>query len=111
MSAGGVLFVRSSVANDAFQNDQHRLAAIARFKLVHRCVDRIEIVGVGYRSGPPSQTFETFGDVFAKRQFGVAFDRDIVVVVDPAKVAEGKVTGERSGFCGDAFHQVAVAAK
>ena len=40
----------------------------------------------------------------------MAFDRDAVAVVDPAKVAEHLMAGERGRFARDAFHHVAVAA-
>ena len=39
-----------------------------------------------------------------------AFDRDVIVVVDPAEIGELQMAGERGGFAGDAFHQIAVAA-
>ena len=38
------------------------------------------------------------------------FDRDVVVVVDPAEVVEAEVAGQRRRFRRDALHQAAVAA-
>ncbi len=39
----------------------------------------------------------------------MAFDRDRVVVVNPAEIVELQVARERGGFAGNPFHQVAVA--
>src|SRR5581483_2182451 len=41
---------------------------------------------------------------------GIALDRDVIVVVDPAEVREPEVPGERRGLLRDALHQAAVAA-
>ena len=40
---------------------------------------------------------------------GVAVDRDVVVVVEPAEVVEALVAGDRGGLVRDALHQAAVA--
>src|SRR5271166_2960539 len=40
----------------------------------------------------------------------VAFDGDVVVVVEPHEIRESQVAGDGSGFVRNAFHQVAVAA-
>ena len=40
----------------------------------------------------------------------VAFDGDVVVVVDPAEVVEAEMAGQRRRFRRDAFHHAAVAA-
>jgi hypothetical protein len=58
----------------------------------------------------PAVRLEPGGHVLAERQLGAAFNRDLVVVVDPAQVRQLEVAGERCGLAGDAFHQVAVAA-
>ena len=59
----------------------------------------------------PAEPHETCAHVFAERQFGLAFNRDLVVVVDPAEVGQFEVTGQRGGLAADAFHHVAVAAQ
>src|SRR6185437_15144704 len=37
-------------------------------------------------------------------------ERDVVVVVNPAEVRKLQMAGKRSGFAGDAFHEVAITA-
>src|SRR5262249_36189089 len=48
------------------------------------------------------------GDVFGERNVCVAFDGDVVVVEDPTKVVESKMTRKRCCFAGDSLHQAAV---
>ena len=109
MGLGRVGLGRRAVADDAFDDDQRR-AAVVREEAAIGFVDRGEVVGVVHGEHVPAEAAEARGDVFAEGQVGVAFDRDVVVVVDPAEVRELQVAGERGGFVGDAFHQVAVAA-
>ena len=93
MGAGRVLFVGSPEADDAFDDDQGRFVLFgSKF-----CVGRVEadqVVGVADRDDLPAQTFETAGDVFAECQFGTAFDRDLVVVVDPTEVRKFQMPGQ-----------------
>ena len=62
------------------------------------------------RSHVPAIAFEPRADIFAERQAGVAFNGDVIVVVDPAEVRKLQVSGQRGGFAGNSFHHVAVAA-
>ncbi len=57
----------------------------------------------------PAVAHEAGGDVVLVGDPGLAVDRDVVVVVDPAEVVELQVAGDRGGFVGDALHQAAVA--
>ena len=41
----------------------------------------------------------------------VAFDRDVIVVVNPAQIRELQVPGKRGGLAGDALHHASVSAK
>ena len=83
---------------------------LVRQEALIRVVDRRQVVGVVHRQHVPAQAAEPRGHVLAERQVGLAFDRDVVVVVDPAEVRELQMAGERRRLAGDAFHQVAVAA-
>ena len=58
----------------------------------------------------PMIAHEAGRDVLAEGEAGVAFDRDMVVVVDPAEVVERQMSGERGRLRADALHQAAVAA-
>ena len=74
-------------------------------------LELVEVVGVGDPGDVPAVGDEAGGDVFGERQRGVALDRDVVIVVNPAEVGELPVAGERGGLGRDAFHHVAVAAE
>ena len=50
-------------------------------------------------------------DVFAERPIGVAFDADLVVVVEPAEVIELQMPREARRFRGRAFHHASIAAQ
>merc|ERR1711965_335221 len=56
----------------------------------------------------PPVTEESSGHIVAVGEVGVSFDRDSVVVVDPAEIGQAEVTGERRGLVRNAFHQAAV---
>ena len=79
-------------------------------KVVSACFDTFEIVGVADAQHVPSVGQEARRDILGEGDARVAFDGDVVVVVDPAKVVELQVAGQRRRFRADAFHQAAVAA-
>ena len=82
--------------------------------LVERCPalasSSAEVIGVADVCDVPAVAHEARCHVFAEREAGVAFDGDVIVVVDPAEIGELEVAGERSGFAGNSFHHVAIAA-
>ena len=73
-------------------------------------LDGGEIVGVVHRQHVPAEAAEPRGHVLAERQVGLAFDRDVVVVVDPAQVRAASNGRRATPLRWHAFHQVAVAA-
>ena len=68
----------------------------------------IEIVAVDLLH-VPSVGFKPLGDIFRKRQAGVALDGDVVVIVQIDKLAQLQMTGQGGGLRGHALHQVSVA--
>ena len=58
-----------------------------------RC-EHLQIVGVADARDVPAVADEARGHVFAEGQRGVAFDGDVVVVVDPAQVRELEMAGQ-----------------
>ena len=62
------------------------------------------------RSDVPAVAHEAGGDVLCEGDARVAFDRDVVVVVDPAEIVEPQMARERRRLAGDALHHAAVAA-
>ena len=71
-------------------------------------VNGFDIVAIGENLGVPAVGVETGGAVLGEGEGGVAFDGDVVVVVEVDEFAEAEVPGEGGGFGGDAFHEVAV---
>src|SRR5215469_17267382 len=58
----------------------------------------------------PSISIKAPHDVLGKTQFGMAIDRDVVVIVEEDQVAEADMTRDRRCLVRDAFHQVTIAA-
>ena len=56
----------------------------------------------------PAGGFKTLRDVFGKSQIGRAVNRDVVVVVKINQIGELQMSGKRSRFIRNAFHQIAV---
>ena len=108
VSGIGVLLVRRSVADVAVDDDQRRpvCGLVERFK---RPRQHFEIIGVGHASDVPSVAHKTRRHIFAERPVRRTIERDVIVVVDPAEIGEFQMSGKRSGFAADAFHQIAVA--
>jgi hypothetical protein len=50
-------------------------------------------------------------DVLGERECGIALDRDVIAVVDPAEIAELQMAGERRGLAAHTLHHAAVAAQ
>ena len=73
-------------------------------------LDAIDVVGVADAQDVPAVTQEPGGDVLREGDARVAFDGDVVVVVDPAEVVQAQVAGQRRRLRRDALHQAAVAA-
>ena len=71
-------------------------------------VDGFHIVAVVHLLDVPAIGFEARGAVFGEGQVGGAVDGDVVVVVEVDQPSQGEMPGQRGGFGGDAFHQVAV---
>jgi hypothetical protein len=50
------------------------------------------------------------GDILTEGEGGVAFDCDMIAVVDPAEIAEPQMCGERRRLAANPLHHAAVAA-
>src|SRR5450830_1637037 len=59
----------------------------------------------------PAVPFEPFLNVLVEGEASVAFDRDVIVVIEQVQLAEAEMPGERRRFGGDSLHEVAVAAE
>ena len=76
---------------------------------IERAIEHLEVVRVADARHIPAVGDEACRHVLAERQRRRSLDRDPVVVVDPAQVAELEVAGERGRLARDAFHHAAVA--
>jgi hypothetical protein len=106
---GGVGLVRRAIADDAPDADQRRPIR-SRLEPLDRAGHRRAVVGVFDAERTPAVALEAFGHVLGERDVGVAFDRDGVVVVDPAEVGELEMAGDRGRLARHTLHHVAVRA-
>jgi hypothetical protein len=89
-----VLPVRRAVADVRVEDDQRR-AVLRLPEDGQRMLDALEVVGVADLQDVPAVAHESRRGVVGERDARVAFDRDVVVVVDPAQVVELQVARER----------------
>jgi hypothetical protein len=109
MGCGGIDLVRGAIAYVAVQNDQARpVLGVPEDR--ERILDPLEIIGIADPQHVPSIAEEARRDILGKGDARVAFDRDVVVVVDPAQVVETEMAGQRGRLRANPFHQAAVAA-
>ena len=108
MSGAGVVLVGSAVADVALDDDQRRRQrSLEGFERLPQppCV-----VGVADVLDIPAIGAKPRRDIVAEREFGMALDRHLIGIVDPAEVAQHEMPGDRGRFVADAFHHVAIAA-
>ena len=110
MRGARVLLVRRAVADVAVDNDQGRAIGRVRERR-QRPRQHVQIVGVADARHVPAVGDEPRRHVVAERERRRAFDGDVIVVVDPAQIAEPQVSGERRRFGRHALHHAAVAAE
>ena len=109
MSCGSVLLVRRAVSDVAVQNDE-RGTLFRLPESVQRVLDTIEVVGIADSQNVPSVCKESCSDILRECQTCVSLDRDVVVVVNPAKVIQAQVPRQRRRLRGHTFHEAAIAA-
>ena len=109
MSGAGVVLVRRTVADMALDDDQRRRQrSLEGFE---RLAQPPGVVGVADVLDIPAIGAKPRRHIVAEGEFGMALDRHLIGIVDPAEVAEHEMPRERSRFVADAFHHVAVAAE
>ncbi len=110
MRAARVLLMRCTPADVAVDDDERR-AVLFLLEGLESPRKNLAIVRVADARDVPAVPDEPCGDIFGERECGVALDRDVVVVVDPAKIRELQVSGQRGCLAGDALHHAAVTAE
>src|SRR3954471_11867396 len=58
----------------------------------------------------PPQSAKPGGHILVESEIRLPFDRDVVVVIDPAQVWQLQMSCDRCGLIRNTFHQVAIAA-
>ena len=79
------------------------------WKCAKRPRQHLSIVGIAHPQHVPAIAQEPRSHVFTERQRSIAFNGDVVVVVDPAEIGELQVSRHRRRFAADAFHHAAIA--
>ena len=105
-----ICFVWRTETNDALQNNNGRFARRV-LKALHCSTNGIQIVGILDCHCVPSESLKFRGRIFRKCQIRFTFDRDVIVVINPAEVIQFQVTSNRCCFATDSFHEVAIGAK
>src|SRR6185295_384303 len=105
-----VLAMRRTIADVTIDNCDGR-SARSPHGVPKGVLDSIEIVGITDTNHVPSVGKEPPSNILGERDIRLAFDGDVVVVVNPAQVVELEVSSQRGGLCRDAFHHATVAAE
>ena len=99
--------VRAAVTNDCLRNDQGGTLGLVSCTL-QAFEDLVQVVAIDV-GDVPAVGLEALAHVLGEGQRCLAFDRDVVVVVQVDQLAEPARPGEGRRFRRDSLHQVAVA--
>ena len=93
MRRGGILQIWRTIADMAVEDDES--GSILRFrKDSEGMLDPIDVIGIANSQNIPTVAQEPSSDVLGKCDVCVAFDGDVIVVVDPAEIVELEVAGK-----------------
>src|SRR6202035_716999 len=104
-----ILFMRRTVADVAVQDEEGR-AARRLAKHLQGLLDSINVVRVADPQNVPTVTQEAGRDVFREGDSRIPFDRDVVVVINPAEIVQAKMARQRCRFRSDTLHHATVPA-
>src|SRR5262249_28917070 len=110
MRSTRILTMRRAIS-DMTIDDYDRWSARRAHGVPKGPLDSIKIVGITHTNHVPSVGQEPPSDILGERDIRLAFDGDVVVVVDPAQVVELEVSRQRRGLARNAFHHATVAAQ
>ncbi len=109
VGCAGVLFVGGAVA-DVGVHDDERGAVVGVQERLIGARQRVKVVGVAHPKDVPPVAQELRGQVIGEGQRGVPFDRDVVVVVDPAQLGKPEVPGHGRSLLANPLHHASVPA-
>src|SRR5215472_2828096 len=101
--------MRGAVADVTVKNNEG-WAMLGLAKDSQCLFDPVDVIGVADAQYVPAVAQKSGRDVLGKGDARIAFDRDVIVVVDPAKVVQGEMARQRRRFGSHALHHAAVAA-
>ena len=108
--AGLALLCRAAVADQRLDRDEGRMLLVG-LRLFDGLADGLEVVAVLDRDRLEAEGTHAGLDVFREGDVRVAFDGDLIGIVEDDELREAERAGEREGFRGDALHHAAVAAE
>ena len=108
--SAGVLLVGSAIRDVAVDNDESR-PVVGMEESLEGAGQHFLIIRIPYARDIPPISDKTGSHVLTECPVRVTFDGDPVVVVDPAKIREFEMAGQRCGLAADAFHHATVTAK
>src|SRR5215470_11067988 len=97
MGGSSVLLVWRTVADVAVQHNECR-TALRPPEDIERVFNAFEVICIADAQDVPSIPKESRLHVLSERQARAAFDRNVIVIVDPAEIVEAQVSGQRCGF-------------
>src|ERR1700722_1323302 len=109
MGTGGVHLVGAAKADMGPDPDKGRAARLC-LRVMDSVADGGGIIAVRQCLDVPAVGFKSSSHIFGVGNVCVAFDGNMVVIVEEDEVAKCKISGNRGGFGADAFHHVAIAA-
>src|SRR5262249_48552602 len=101
--------MRGAVADVTVKNNEG-WAMLGLAKDSQCLFDPVDVICVSDAKSVPAVAQKSGRDVLGKGDARIAFDRDVIVVVDPAKVVQGEMARQRRRFGSHALHHAAVAA-
>ena len=110
VGAAGILLVRRAIADVAVDDDQRR-PVVGALKGSERAGKHLEIVRIAHPGHVPPVADEAGGHIFRESQSRIAFDGDVIVVVNPAEIGESQMSRERCSLAGDPLHHASISAK
>ena len=102
--------LRRSVGNLSADDDQRRMFGV-RLGVFNRLGNRFGVLAVCYILHRPAIGLEALADILGEREAGVAFNGDLVTIVEQNQLAKSKMARQRSRLRCNTFHEAAITAQ